>query len=61
MIIIKYHEWLIFNPSIKETVFEICDKNYKKVRQITKQEAKDLIEEHSLRMVYRDKSGAIYK
>ena len=61
MIIIKYYEWLKIQPDLIETVYEQCDDNFKKVKQITKEEAISFIEDNNLQRVHRNKYGAIWK
>jgi hypothetical protein len=61
MIIIKYYEWLKIQPDLRETVYEQCDDNFKKVKQITKEEAISFIEDNNLQRVHRNKYGAIWK
>ncbi len=71
MIIIKYYEWLKIqellikknglNPDIREAVYELCNDDFKKIRQLNKQEAIELIEENHLTRVHRNKYGAIWR
>lgn len=71
MIIIKYYEWLKIqellikknglNPDIREAVYELCNDDFKKIRQLNKQEAIELIEENHLTQVHRNKYGAIWR
>ena len=71
MVIIKYYEWLKIQellmekaglkPDIREAVYELCNDDFKKIRQIDKQEAIELIEENHLMMVHRNKYGAIWR
>lgn len=61
MIILKYHEWVRKFPDIRETVYELCDDEFKAVKQISKEEAMDLIDEHDLQKVHSNKYGAIWK
>lgn len=62
MIIIKYYEWLrILKDASRYPVWELCDKKYKKIRKLNKDEAKRMIKENNLRLVYFDNSGAIYE
>lgn len=62
MIIIKYYEWLRFlKYPDRMPVWEICDKNYKPIKQITRDEAKKLIKAHNLRLVHHNNDGAIYE
>lgn len=61
MIIIKYYEWLRFAKDVRETVWEVCNSKYKKIRQVSKEEALRLIRENNLHMVYKSSKGAIYE
>jgi hypothetical protein len=61
MIIIKYPEWLRLQPDYREMVYELCDDEFKKIKKISKEEAIELIKENDLRMVHRNKYGAIWK
>lgn len=60
MKIIRYNEWLIIHPDIRSTVYELCRDNFTKVRQISKEEARELIKENDLKMVHFNKHGAIW-
>lgn len=62
MIIIKYYEWLRFlKYPDRMPVWEICGKDYKVTKQITRDEAKRLIKENNLRLVFHSNDGAIYE
>ena len=61
MVIIKYYEWLKIQPDLREVVYELCDDDFKKVRQLDKEEAIELINENHLTRVHRDKYGAIWR
>lgn len=61
MIVIKYHEWLRFDPDYKGTVYELCDDEFKKIRKISKDEAIKLIDENNLQKVHRNHHGAIWR
>ena len=71
MVIIKYFEWLKIQellmkknglkPDIREVVYELCSNDFKKIRQISKEEAVEIIEENHLERVHRDKYGAIWR
>lgn len=71
MVIIKYFEWLKIQellmkknglkPDIREVVYELCSNDFKKIRQISKEEAVEIIEENHLVRVHRDKYGAIWR
>lgn len=61
MVIIKFFEWLKIQPDFREVVYELCDDDFKKVRQLNKEEAIELINENHLTRVHRDKYGAIWR
>jgi hypothetical protein len=61
MVILKYHEWLRIQPDYRSTIYELCDDEFKKKRQISKEEAIELIREHNLQRVHRNMHGAIWK
>lgn len=61
MIILKYHEWLRLFPDIKDTVYELCGDDYRKIRQISKEEAIQMIADNGLTRVHRNRYGAIWK
>lgn len=61
MIIIRYNEWLIVHPDIRGTVYELCRDDFTKVRQISKEEAREKIKENGLKMVHFNKHGAIWR
>lgn len=61
MIIIRYNEWLIVQPDIRSTVYELCRDDFTKVRQISKEEAREKIKENGLKMVHFNKHGAIWR
>lgn len=61
MVIIKYYEWLKIQPDLREVVYELCKEDFKKIRQLTKEEAIELIEENHLVRVHKDKYGAIWR
>lgn len=60
MKVIRYNEWLIWHPDVRSTVYELCKDDFKKVRQISKEEARELIKENDLKMVHFNKHGAIW-
>lgn len=62
MIIIKYYEWLKFlkHPD-RMPVWEICTKEYKAIKQISRDEAKRLIKNNNLKLVFHNNDGAIYE
>lgn len=61
MVIIKYFEWLKIQPDLREVVYELCNNDFKKIRQLTKEDAIEMIEENHLVRVHRDKYGAIWR
>lgn len=71
MVIIKYYEWLKIQellmkknglkPDIREAVYELCNDDCKKIRQLSKQEAIELIDENHLTRVHRNEHGAIWR
>ena len=61
MVIIKYFEWLRIFPDYREVIYELCRDDFKKIRQITKEEAIRLIDENHLQKVHWNSSGAIWK
>ena len=61
MIIIKYFEWLKIQPDLRDVVYELVTEDFKKIRQLTKEEAIEMIEENHLVRVHRDKYGAIWR
>lgn len=61
MVIIKYNEWLIFNPDRRSTTYELCRDDFTKVRKLDKEEAIELIRKNGLKRVHRDRYGAIWK
>lgn len=60
MKVIRYNEWLIWHPDLRSVVYELCQDDFKKIRQITKEEARKLIQENDLKMVHSNKHGAIW-
>lgn len=61
MVIIKYHEWLKILPYYKETVYELCSDDFKKVKRLSKEEAIKMIEENNLKRVHRNMFGAVWR
>lgn len=71
MIIIKYYEWLRIQelmqpktglkPDLRDSVYELVDEDFKKIRKLSKQEAVELIQENHLIRVHRDNNGAIWR
>lgn len=69
--IIKYYEWLLMEelmlkrlgmkPTIRGTVYEMCDDKGKKIKGLSKEEAVRIIDEKHLMRVYRDESGTIWR
>lgn len=60
MKVIRYNEWLIWHPDVRSVVYELCADDFKKIRQISKEEARELIMENDLKMVHFNKHGAIW-
>lgn len=60
MIIIKYYEWLRFEPDYREAIYELCDKEFKKIRQLKKADAVAMIEANNLLKVHSCRDGAIW-
>lgn len=61
MIIIKYFEWLKIQPDLRDVVYELVTEDFKKIRQLKKEEALELIQENNLVRVHRNKYGAIWR
>ena len=61
MIIIKYYEWLKIQPDLREVVYELCNDAFKKIRQLSKEEAIKMINENHLQRVHRNNLGAIWR
>lgn len=60
MKVIRYNEWLIWHPDVRNVVYELCKDDFKKIRQISKEEARELIKENDLKMVHFNRYGAIW-
>ena len=72
MIILKYLEYLITTPNSAMWVYDRCEalptwcpkkQDYvftRKPKRIDPREAKELIEKHELKCVYKDDNGVIY-
>lgn len=61
MIIIKYYEWLKLFKDERIPVYELCNKRYEKVRQLSREDAIRMIREHNLRIVHKDTNGTIWE
>lgn len=61
MIIIKYFEWLKIQQDLRDVVYELVTEDFKKIRQLKKEEALELIQENNLVRVHRNKYGAIWR
>lgn len=61
MVIVKYYEWLRFEPDYKQTIYELCNESFERVKKISKQNAIDLIRENGLQKVHHCRYGAIWK
>ena len=60
MKVIRYNEWLICHPDVRNVVYELCKDDFKKIREISKEEARELIKENDLKMVHFNRYGAIW-
>ena len=67
MLIIKYYEWVRFQPDQRQPVYELCKRDpsqkegAKTIRLLDKETALKMIEEEGYLQVYRDKSGTIWE
>ena len=61
MIIIKYFEWLKLFKEERLPVYELCNKKYEKVRQLSREDAIRMIRDNNLRIVHKDKNGTIWE
>ena len=61
MIIIKYYEWLKLFKDERIPIYELCNKRYEKVRQLTREDARRMIRENHLRMLHHDTNGASWE
>lgn len=67
MLIIKYYEWVRFQPDQRQPVYELCKRDpsqkegVKTIRLLDKETALKMIEEEGYLQVYRDKSGTIWE
>lgn len=61
MVILKYKEWLKIQPDLRSTIYELCHDNFKKIRQISKEEAIKMINENNLKRVHRSPHGVIWR
>lgn len=60
MKVIRYNEWLIWHPDVRNVVYELCRNDFKKIREISKEEARKLIKENDLKMVHFNMHGSIW-
>ena len=61
MIIIKYFEWLRFQPDVRNIVYELCDEEAKKIRELDREEAIQMIKDNHLTRVHRNIHGTIWR
>lgn len=61
MIIIKYYEWLKLGKDERIPIYELCDKEYKCKKTLSREDARRMIKDNHLRMVYFDANGAIWE
>lgn len=61
MIIIKYYEWLKIQPDLSDCIYELCTEDFKKIRQLKKDEARAMIRDNNLVLVHKNKYGAIWR
>ena len=67
MLIIKYYEWVRFQPDQRQPVYELCKRDpsqkegVKTIKVLDKETALKMIEEEGYLQVYRDKSGTIWE
>jgi hypothetical protein len=67
MLIIKYYEWVRFQPDQRQPEYELCKRDpsqkegAKTIRLLDKETALKMIEEEGYLQVYRDKSGTIWE
>ena len=67
MLIIKYYEWVRFQPDQRQPVYELCKRDpsqkegAKTIKVLDKETALKMIEEEGYHLVYRDRSGTIWE
>ena len=67
MLIIKYYEWVRFQPDQRQPIYELCKRDpsqkegVKTIKVLDKETALKMIEEEGYLQVYRDKSGTIWE
>ena len=67
MMIIKYYEWIKFQPDHRQAVYELCKRDttekdgVKTIEILDKETALRIIEDEEYILVYRDKSGCIWE
>ena len=67
MMIIKYYEWVRFQPDQRQPVYELCKRDpsqkegVKTIRTLDKETALKMIEEEGYLLVYRDRAGIIWE
>ena len=67
MMIIKYFEWLRILPEEKHAIYELCKRDpkeedgVKRIKTLTREVAKKMIEDNNLHIVQRNKYGIIWE
>ena len=67
MLIIKYYEWVKFQPDHRQAVYELCKRDttekdgVKTIEILDKETALRIIEDEEYILVYRDRSGCIWE
>ena len=67
MMIIKFYEWVRFQPDQRQHVYELCKRDttqkegVKTISILDKETALKMIEEEGYLLVYRDRSGSIWE
>ena len=61
MIIIRYYEWLKLFKEERYPIFELCNDKYECKKELTRDEAREMIKKNHLRLVYHDKNGDIWE
>jgi hypothetical protein len=61
MIIIKYFEWLKLFKDERYPIYELCDKNYKCKKTLSREDARRMIRDNHLRLVHFNNDGAIWE
>ena len=67
MMIIKYYEWIKFQPDHRQAVYELCKRDptqkdgVKTIDILDKETALRMIEDEEYILAYRDRSGCIWE